>query len=311
MSEGKKTWLWMTLLGLLAFAVLTGLLLYRYRRKPLTIAGAITVADTDVHNELPIQNVDVVVADGLARGPAKSDSLGFFSLQLFKDIRRGHPITLKFRHPNYEPLNLDQSVGDKLYIVHMTPLARKPDTAPKKPAVVIGNVRVKYSMKAQQSPMCSPDHMWKASIGSVSLDAGPANSFHDARLSCIAGPCPFTRINSDEFSRGGQKITASVLNWSDTTTFLLEAEVTHSMDTEIGYQSYPVIFGSSFSFTLPANAEGLTLEADVSGESIIFPLGPDLLLSWATCNTSGNSVGSIRNQSRVYRCELKSGYRFQ
>jgi hypothetical protein len=328
MSNGKKTWLWTTLVVILATAGVLALL-YRYRRQPLTIAGAITVQDADYRKELPIANVEVAVAGGLAPSSAKSDSTGFFSVQLFKQIRRGHPIKLEFRHPSYEPLVVTDIVGDKLYIAHMIPLARNPEPAPKKPAIVIGNVRAKYSMKAKSSvnigsavktfevvntgnvpclhsPICSPDHRWKAAIGSVTLDAGPGNEFHDARLSCIAGPCPFTRIKSDEFSDGGPQITASILNWSDTTTFLLEAEVTHVMDNEIGYQSYPVIFGSAFSFTLPARAEGLSLEADVAGEALIFPVGPDLLLSWATCNS-----GIDETKTKVYHCELKPGYRFQ
>ena len=58
-----------------------------------------------------------------------------------------------------------------------------------------------------------------------SLDAGPGRAFRDARISCIAGPCPFTRIRSDDFSKDGQTITVSARNWSDTVTFLLEAEV--------------------------------------------------------------------------------------
>jgi hypothetical protein len=329
MSNGKKSWLWVTLIGFFVVAGILGIL-YLYRRKPLTLMGAITAQDEDFHKEQPISNVDVTVADGLATSAAKSDHLGFFAIPLLKDIRRSHPVTLQFRHPNYEPFDLKDTVSDKLYIVHLTPIAKKTDAAPsKKPPVVIGNLRATYSMKSVQSvnvgsavktfevanignvpckhaPVCSPDGRWKASVGSVTLDAGGGNEFHDARLTCIAGPCPFTRINGDEFSRVSQKITASVLNWSDTTTFLLEAEVSHTMNSDVDYQTYPVIFGAAFSFTMPARAEGLSLEADVTGETVIYPLGPELLLSWATCNAGNN-----RNENRVYRCELKPGYRFQ
>lgn len=63
-------------------------------------------------------------------------------------------------------------------------------------------------------------------VGSATLDAGAGNEFRNARASWIAGPCPFTRIEADHFSQGGQTITASARAWSDTTTFMLEAEVT-------------------------------------------------------------------------------------
>ena len=71
-------------------------------------------------------------------------------------------------------------------------------------------------------------------MGSLSLDAGEQNQqFRNVRVSCIAGPCPFTAIESDRFSRGGHSITVSVRNWSDRVTYLLEAEVVHTMESEM------------------------------------------------------------------------------
>ena len=95
-------------------------------------------------------------------------------------------------------------------------------------------------------------------------------------------------------------------NWSDTATFLVEAEVFHPMSSQVVHQSYPVIFGEALNFTLPSSAEGVNIEADINGQSIIFPMGPSLFLSWAACNARVNP-----DQTRVYRCELKPGYRFQ
>jgi len=69
-------------------------------------------------------------------------------------------------------------------------------------------------------------------------------------------------------------------DWSDTATFLLEAEVFHPMVSQIVHESYPVIFGDGLNFTLPASAEGVSLEADFDGQTVIFPLGPSILLSW-------------------------------
>lgn len=327
MREHTRKLLWFVLAGVLALAA--SVFLYsRYRRHPLTIVGAVTVRDSDPRKELPISDVVVSVANNLAAKPAKSDANGLFSLRLFKRVRRGELITLSFRHSGYEPLDMKDVAADKLYLAHMVPLHPKKEPEQKGPATFIGNVVVRYTYKTLRSvdvgsavktfevtntanvpcnhaPVCSPDGRWKANVGTVELDAGPGNEFHDARLSCIAGPCPFTEVESDTFSKGGQKINASVLNWSDTTTFLAEAEVTHLMVTQVEHKSYPVIFGPSLNFTLPADAEGVTLEADYAGEAIIFPLGPALRLSWANCTGAVN-----KDQSKIYRCELKPGYKF-
>jgi hypothetical protein len=299
-----------------------------FRRHALTIMGAVTIQSNDFRKELPISNVDISVADGLAAAPARSNLSGFFALPLLKRVRHGAEITLLFRHPGYEPLDLHEIVSDKLYIVHMQPIEPKPRTESGKPLVKIASIIVRYSFKTLRSidiggavktfeiantanvpcdkaSICSPDGRWKAKLGSFDLSAGPDNEFHNARLSCIAGACPFTKVVSDNFSKGGPTLSAKVLNWGDTTTFLVEAEVNHFLVAQTEHQSYPVIFGRSLDFTLPADAEGLTLQADVAGQNIIFPLGPDLLLSWATCN------GEVQEQSKLYRCEAKPGYQLQ
>lgn len=303
-------------------------LFVHFRRHALTITGAVTAQSDDFRKELPISNVEITVADGLAVAPAKSNLSGFFALHLFKHVRHGAPITLQFRHPGYKPLDLHQTVSDNLYIVHMQPLAPKPRAEPGKPVVNIGNIVVRYSFKTLRSvdiggavktfeiantanvpcnkgPVCSPDGKWKANLGSFELSAGPDNEFRNARLSCIAGPCPFTKVVSENFSTAGPTLKAKVLNWGDTTMFLVEAEVNHFLVAQNQHQSYPVIFGQSLDFTLPADAEGLTLQADMAGQNIIFPLGPELLLSWATC------TNEVQEQSKLYRCEAKPGYQLQ
>jgi len=50
----------------------------------------------------------------------------------------------------------------------------------------------------------------------------------------------------------------------------------------------------------------VSLEADVDTVPMVFPLGPDLYLSWATCTVRNNSDPE---KTAVYRCELKPGYR--
>jgi hypothetical protein len=139
----------------------------------------------------------------------------------------------------------------------------------------------------------------------ASLHAEEGNEFRNARVSCIAGPCPFTKVESETISRGSRDIEVAVRNWSDTATFLMEAEVVHPMVSDLVRVSYPVIFGDALNFTLPAAAEGVSIQAELNNETIVFPLGPKLLLSWADCRGRVNA-----DQTKVYRCELKPGFRF-
>lgn len=315
---------------MLALAAITGGLSYlRWRSQRLIVLqGAIMVDDTDAHKERPIAGVEVTATDRTQSISVKSDPSGLFLIPLKDGTRRGTPITLQFKHADYRDLELKEFVGNKLYIVHMDAEAA-PALSDGRPLVVIGNVTIRYSVKTttdanigseaqtfqvenkgnipckNQNP-CSPDGRWKAAIGSTTLDAGGGNQFRDSRVSCIAGPCPFTRIESQRASKGGQILSVSVRNWSDTTTFLVEAEVLHSMPTEVAHEFFPVIFGRELSFTLPAAVEGVTIEADVDQQRVFFPLGPALLLSWANCAASENP-----DRTRVFRCGLKPGYKFR
>jgi hypothetical protein len=327
-TKARNSSLWILLAIAIGLALIG--MFFRYRHlKPLTITGAITVQDTDPRKQLPIAGVEVSFVNNSGEPSVKSDSSGFFSLKLRQGLRRGQPLTLMFRHPDYHPLDVKEFVANKLYVVHLVPLSTVANIDPSHPGTAVANIRVRYSINAtskinigsavktflvenvgnlpcKQRPPCSPDGKWKATLGSASLDAGMGNEFHNVRVSCIAGPCPFTQIDADDGPSARQKITASALNWSDPATFLVEAEVMHTMQTPIDHQSYPVIFGSTLNFTLPTDAEGVSVEADVAGKTIIFPLGPDLNLSWATCSARVN-----KEQTRVYRCNVKAGYRFQ
>src|SRR5205807_6307310 len=122
--------------------------------------------------------------------------------------------------------------------------------------VKVAHVRVRYTVKAltevnvgsavrtfevenkgnvpcQGRAPCSPDGKWKASTGTATLDAGVGNEFRNARASCIAGPCPFTRIDTSALENDGRTITVSATSWSDTATFLVEAEVVHPMVSDV------------------------------------------------------------------------------
>lgn len=329
MTSSRKIEIWSAGVAAVMLTIAAVLLVHWHRQSLITLQGAVMVQDADPRKELPIANVEVSVEDRLAKGTARSDASGFFRIALPQGVRRGDRAKLHFRHSGYRNLDLDDFVGDKLYIARMTPLTARPSRTTGQPDVRVGNVRVRFSIKnmtdvnigsavkifdienkgnvpCKGERPCSPDGKWKAALGSASLDAGMGNEFRNARASCIAGPCAFTRIESDGFSQGGQAIMVSARNWSDTTTFLLEAEVFHPMASELIHESYPVIFGDSLNFTLPASAEGVNIEADIDGQTIIFPLGPSLFLSWASCTSRANS-----DQTRVYLCGLKPGYRFQ
>jgi len=327
MTHAHKVELWIAIIAtpLLAVAVLA--LVRSQKQKPVMLRGAVIVADTDSRKQLPIGGVRVS-ADHMQGIDSKSDSAGFFTLTLPRPVRRGHPIVLHCRDPQYRALDLNEYVGNQLYIVRLVPIDNKPATSDQ-PPIRIANVRVRYTVKAQtelnvgsavktfevhnignvpcknQHP-CSPDGRWKAALGSATLDAGRGFEFRSARASCIAGPCPFTRIENDHMSETGQMLTLTVRNWSDTATFLMEAEVFRPMVTQMEHWSYPAIFGEGFSFTLPSTAESVSMEADLDGQTIIFPLGPALQMSWAGCDT-----GSNPDQGRIYRCTLKPGFRFQ
>jgi hypothetical protein len=328
MTRGRKIVIWVLVVATGA-GVLAAVLVAIHKAKPITIKGAVLSQDPDPQKQLPIADVQITGTDGSAVSSCKSDSSGLFSLTLRRGLRRRQPVTLQFRHPDYQPLDLNEFVGDQIYLARMAPISHQTRVQSDRPEVTVANVRVRYSVKATTEAdigsavktfqvvnvgnvpchghhPCSPDGKWKAALDSASLDAGEGNEFRNARVSCIAGPCPFARVEFEDLSRGGQKVNVSVRNWSDTTTFLLEAEVVHPMVSDIVRESYPVIFGPALNFSLSASAEGPSIEAEINGDSIVFPLGPDLFLSWADCQ-----VRVDKDQTRAYRCELKPGYRFR
>ena len=124
------------------------LLLIRWRiRRPISLQGSVMMQDADTRKQRPIADVEVSAEDNLATGTTKTDSTGFFRVTLPKGIRRGHPILFHFRHPRYQPLDLKDFVGDKLYVVRMVPLPDKAALPPGKPEVKVSNVRLRYSIK--------------------------------------------------------------------------------------------------------------------------------------------------------------------
>ena len=327
MSTRKKIAIW----AIPALAILATVLtvVQVQRRKPITLKGAVLRLDSDPKKQLPIADVEITAINDLGSGTSKSDASGYFKITLPKGLRRRQPLTLQFGHKDYHPLEWDDIVSDKIYIARLLPIRQEANAEPHHPEVAISNARVRYSVKAtteadvgsevktfevantgnqpcNNRPPCSPDGKWKAAIGSMSLDAGERNEFRNARISCIAGPCPFAKIELEDLSGDGRYFNVQVRDWSDTATFLLESEVVHPMVSDIVRESYPVIFGRALNFSLPPAAEGPSIEAELDGEAIVFPLGPNLFLRWADCH-----VAVDKGQSTTYRCELKPGYQFR
>ena len=333
-----RKWILWAGVGVVAATVATVLIVrsQRWRPRTITIQGAVIRKDPDPRKELPVANVAVVATDGLMTVRTVSDASGYFNLHFRENVWPGQTVTLSFRSPDYESDDLTlrpgiRSTSQKLYVAKLTPIHPEPPTHTTKKPEIVSNIRIRYTVNSKgdlnigsavrtfqvanqgnvpcnrQAP-CSPDGLWKATTGSETMDAGPDHEYRDVRASCIAGPCPFTRIDSSGYSQGGRVITATALNWSDTATFLLEAEVFRTSMTSNVRESYPVIFGQTLNFTLPPVQEGVSIEADLDGTPMVFPLGPDLSLSWATCNSRSNREGE---RSAVFRCELKPGYKFK
>jgi hypothetical protein len=291
--------------------------------------------EVDPTQRTPLQGVTIEAITGTKILRTKSEPSGFFSLTLNPGPTKGEPVVLKFDEADYRPLEISTTTpGDQLYVARMEPLQAGERETPVKPQppgkiVDIRSLRVRYLSKEEstfgvgslakqflayntgnvpcrgQQP-CSPDGRWKATRTSLALDAEAGNEFRRVRLLCVSGPCAFTKVESGDFPHPSRKITVSVLDWSDTTDFLVEADVVRTMVTDAVQQAYPFIVGETMSFALPPGSEGPSVEADVDGQLIVFPLGPDIILPWATCSREGGPEGE-----QIYRCQIKSGYRVQ
>jgi len=320
---------------LAAILIVLGVRSHRWRPRKVVIQGAVIREDPDPRRQLPIGDVNIVATDGVITTHTESDASGYFNVAFRENIWPGQVLQLTFQKSDYKPyvltVPLNYSIArKKLYVAALTPKSEPKENPQGKKASVIANIRIRYTVNTEgdenigsevrtftvenqpnvpcnrQGP-CSPDGTWKAAVGSATLDAGAGNEFRNVRASCIAGPCPFTRIDPSGFEHGGRVITASALDWSGSATFLLEAEVFRKSIASNVRESYPVIFGRTLNFVLPGSEEGASIEAELDGTPIVFPLGPELYLSWAACSSRPSHDSS---NSSVFRCELKPGYRF-
>ncbi len=330
MTSGRRIAIWVCLsIAIILTIALTLKRFHRHATVALAIVGAVIAQNADTQKESPIADVEISAPSGSGISDAKSDFSGYFKINVPVGTDPDQSITLHFSHPDYRSVDLNATAGGRLYVVRMIPIHGEVESELSENETVVDGVVIRYTSEIETTENvgvgvkafqvvntgnvpcfghlpCSPDGKWKAAIDSASLDAGGGNLLQNARVSCIAGPCPFTKVDSGDLSGAARTVKVSVRNWSDTATFLLQAEVFRTQVADIVRQSYPVIVGRSLNFSVPGDTQGVTVEAEISGSQIIFPLAPNPQLSWADCK-----VNSKENQAKDYRCELKPGFKFR
>ena len=212
--------------------------------QPNVLQGVVLIDDANPAKRHLIQGVRVASIDGLANGSALTGSDGVFKLQLKPEAKNGIAIQLNLSHQDFQERDILEVFGEGTpYVFYLWP-KNYTYLAPPSPrrsilnffAVVeaappvgsrIFQVQNRGSVRCNGQPPCSPDGKWKAAVTTVSLDANAGRVFMAGRThaDCIAGPCPWTKIEMDGFSRGGRTISVSIRNWSDTVTYKLWGEM--------------------------------------------------------------------------------------
>ena len=79
---------------------------------------------------------------------AKSDAAGFFKIDLEPSWERDRKVALTFHHDGYQSFETGGWRNGQICIARMTPVERVKPVVSKHPAVAIGDVRVRYSIKS-------------------------------------------------------------------------------------------------------------------------------------------------------------------
>jgi hypothetical protein len=84
----------------------------------------------------------------------QSDAAGHFKLVVKKRVLSEQPITVAFRHPRYEPLDLIVQTGrlgtkPQLYVAAMVPVVPKTTVRSTRPAKQVANIRVRYTINSR------------------------------------------------------------------------------------------------------------------------------------------------------------------
>ncbi len=302
----------------------------------LEIQGAVLRQDPDLRRQQPIADARVEVRSGRSLWTGETNGEGYFRIPIRKILLPGSQFSFTITHSDFEPLHVATSVGlraarHQLHIFRLIPTT--PDSSQQAPGaspVRVTGLRVRFvengstennigsisrtfevknrgNQPCDPKSTCSPDGRWRAAQMQLPLNAGAGNRFEQLRVSCIAGPCPFTRTATSTDAHNASLMTVKAWDWSDTATFLVEAEVYHTSFSSAVHHLFPVLFGRTLNFTLPSNEEGVSLEAELNGTMMVFPLGPEGDLSWASCVVRESDSS---NPMHVYHCELKPGFSF-
>jgi hypothetical protein len=331
MTAKQKAAIWSGGALSIAIVALGALFIIRQTRPipPYTLTGVVLVDDSDPEKQTPIGYATVTASVNGVRATTRGDASGLFTLKLQHDHRSSKPtIRVHVQSAGYLARDLTITDTDQIQILRLVSVTVVRPRPVAHPVLISKNVRVRYAEQTTQTdivgsvikrfavvnsgnlpcnghPVCSPDGKWKASIGTAVLES-QRGSFRNVRLSCIAGPCPFTKVESEAPIDHGHSLKVSVRNWSDTTIFLIEAEVIETRPMEIVREAFAAVLGSGMNFTVPAGAQGVSIEAEVGSHDIVYPLGPDMILSWAVCSVKTSPEGT-----RQFHCDLKPEYRFQ
>src|SRR6202167_321994 len=146
MTSWRKIVIWSAvIIGLGGFLAATRITIRLYRRhRSIVLRGAVVKQNVDTRNQSPVADVEVSAGDGSAVLESKSDFSGAFTLSLRPGSRRGQPISLTFRHPDYQPLTLKEVISDNLSIVPLSSLHGEVEAVLNEATVAVGNVLVRY-----------------------------------------------------------------------------------------------------------------------------------------------------------------------
>ena len=125
----------------------------------IPIEGAVIRRDTDANKELPIAGVAITASDGVRTATTESDAAGYFNLVLQKTVLSDRPVTVSFRHSDYEPLDLTVQTGrlaipKQLYVAAMVPIPAKSAARPARRQIVVSNIRVRYTINTPDGDEC-------------------------------------------------------------------------------------------------------------------------------------------------------------
>src|ERR1700761_3651927 len=124
-------------------------------RLSVSVEGAVVQGESDPNKQLPINDVTVTASDGARTVVTLSDASGYFKFVLTKRVLSDQPITVTFRHPNYQPATITVPTGrfetpSQLHIVPMAPVeaarVQKTSTTQPRPPSVVSDIRVRYTI---------------------------------------------------------------------------------------------------------------------------------------------------------------------